>query len=77
VHAAAEEEIFYPELLRVGMSAGTAASAEEETLDAIQDHNDIRDAIAEVAGHQAGSNEWFAAPSSDREGGPGDEPGRG
>jgi hypothetical protein len=61
VHAAAEEEIFYPELLRVGMSAGGAAGAEEETLDAIHDHNDIRDAIAEVAGHQAGSSEWFAA----------------
>ncbi len=61
VHAAAEEEIFYPELLRVGMTAGGAASAEEETLDAIHDHNDIRDAIAEVAGHQAGSSEWFAA----------------
>ena len=61
VHAAAEEEVFYPELLRVGMTAGGAASAEEETLDAIHDHNDIRDAIAEVAGHQAGSSEWFAA----------------
>ena len=61
VHAAAEEEIFYPELLRVGVTAGGAASAEEETLDAIHDHNDIRDAIAEVAGHQVGSSEWFAA----------------
>ena len=30
VHAAAEEEIFYPELLRVGISAGGAAGAEEE-----------------------------------------------
>src|SRR6266516_529040 len=42
VHAAAEEEIFYPELLRVGLSAGGAAGAEAETLDAIHDHNDIR-----------------------------------
>src|SRR6266516_500525 len=58
VHAAAEEEIFYPELLRVGLSAG---GAEAETLDAIHDHNDIRDAIAAVAGHQAGTSEWFAA----------------
>jgi hypothetical protein len=61
VHAAAEEEIFYPELLRVGLSAGGAESAEEETLDAIHDHNDIRDAIAAVAGHHVGTSEWFAA----------------
>jgi hypothetical protein len=64
VHAAAEEEIFYPELLRAGISAGgtsALASAEEETLDAIGDHNDIRDAIAEVAGHPAGTDEWRAA----------------
>jgi hypothetical protein len=61
VHAAAEEEIFYPELLRVGLSTGRAAGAEAETLDAIHDHNDIRDAIAAVAGHQAGTGEWFAA----------------
>ncbi len=64
VHAAAEEEIFYPELLRVGIGAGgasTAASAEEETLDAIGDHNEIRDAIAAVAGHEVGSAGWHAA----------------
>jgi len=61
VHAAAEEEIFYPELLRVGVGAGGLGAAEEETLDAIHDHNDIRDAIAAVAGHQVGGSEWFAA----------------
>jgi Hemerythrin HHE cation binding domain len=61
VHAAAEEEIFYPELLRVGIGAGRAAGVEAETLDAIHDHNDIRDAIAAVAGHQVGSGGWFAA----------------
>ena len=61
VHAAAEEEIFYPELLRVGIGTGGGAGAEAETLDAIHDHNDIRDAIVAVAGHQVGSGEWFAA----------------
>ena len=61
VHAAAEEEIFYPELLAVGIGAGRAAGAEAETLDAIHDHNDIRDAIAAVAGHQAGTSGWLAA----------------
>jgi hypothetical protein len=57
VHAAAEEQIFYPELLRVGR----ASAAEEETLDAIKDHNEIRDAIAGVAPHPVGTSEWFAA----------------
>src|SRR5580704_7209867 len=58
LHAEAEEEIFYPALLQAGLRAGTAGQAEDETLDAIGDHNDIRDAIAAVAGHQAGSPGW-------------------
>jgi hypothetical protein len=57
VHAAAEEAIFYPELLKVGSDTRT----EEETLDAIGDHNEIRDAIAAVAGHAVGGSEWWAA----------------
>ncbi len=63
LHAAAEEEIFYPAPLRVAASpgGGGAASAEEETLDAIHDHNDIRDTIAAVGGHQAGTDGWYAA----------------
>jgi hypothetical protein len=61
VHAAAEEAIFYPALLEVGLAAGRRAVAEEETLDAIGDHNDIRDAVAAVAGHRAGSDGWLAA----------------
>jgi len=47
LHAAAEEAIFYPALLQVGLAAGRRAGAEGETLDAIRDHNDIRDAVAE------------------------------
>jgi Hemerythrin HHE cation binding domain len=61
LHAAAEEEIFYPELLQVGVGAGRADRVEDETLDAIHDHNDIRDTIAAVAGHEVGSDEWYAA----------------
>ena len=61
VHAAAEEEVFYPQLLRVGQRAGRVGTVEEETLDAIHDHNDIRDAIAAVAGHVVGSNGWYDA----------------
>jgi hypothetical protein len=56
LHAAAEEEIFYPELLRVGQTR-----AEPETLDAIHDHNDIRDAIAAVPGDEVGTDRWLAA----------------
>ena len=61
LHAAAEEEIFYPALLRVGIQARRAGTAEDETLDAIGDHNDIRDAVTSVPGHPVGSDEWFAA----------------
>jgi hypothetical protein len=61
LHAAAEEEIFYPELLQVGLAAHRAAGVESETLDAIHDHNEIRDAVAEVARHAVGSDGWFDA----------------
>jgi hypothetical protein len=57
LHAAAEEETFYPALLQVGL----AAHREAETVDAIADHNDIRDAVAEVARHQVGTDQWYAA----------------
>jgi hypothetical protein len=61
LHAEAEEQIFYPALLRVGVAANRKAGVEDETLDAISDHNEIRDAVAEVARHQVGTDEWFAA----------------
>ncbi len=61
VHAAAEEEVFYPELLRVSQRAGRIGTGEAETLDAIHDHNDIRDSIAGVAGHEVGSSGWYEA----------------
>ena len=61
LHAAAEEAIFYPALLEVGLAEGRRAGAEDETLDAIRDHNDIRDAVAEVARHRAGSDAWLDA----------------
>ena len=60
LHAAAEEEIFYPALLRVGIQARRAGTTEDETLDAIGDHNDIRDAVMSVPGHPVGSDEWYA-----------------
>ena len=61
LHAQAEEEIFYPALLEVGLAAHRKAGIEDETLDAIDDHNEIRDAVAEVARHQVATDEWFAA----------------
>lgn len=53
VHAAAEEEIFYPQLLRRG------DDAEDETVDAIGDHNDIRDGVRAAAQHPIGSQPWW------------------
>jgi hypothetical protein len=61
LHAAAEEKIFYPALLQVGLAARRRSGVEEETLDAIADHNDIRDAVAAVARHPVGSDGWLAA----------------
>jgi hypothetical protein len=67
VHAKAEELFFYPRLLEVGTGGGDADSAEDETEDAIKDHNEIRDAIAEAAKHETGSAEWWKAVRSCQE----------
>jgi Hemerythrin HHE cation binding domain len=56
VHASAEEEIFYPVLLRRGSD-----QAPEETNDAVGDHNDIRDAIRAASRADTGSDGWWAA----------------
>lgn len=61
VHAETEERVFYPALLQVGRRAGKADGVEDETLDAIKDHNEIRDAVAAVAQHDIGSKSWIAA----------------
>lgn len=61
VHAETEERIFYPALLKSGRANSDAKAVEAETLDAIKDHNEIRDAVADVAGKIAGSAEWYAA----------------
>ncbi|PZS29353.1 MAG: cation-binding protein [Pseudonocardiales bacterium] len=56
-HAAAEETVFYPALLK----KGKAGSPEDETEDAIRDHNHIRDAVADAAKHPVGTPPWFEA----------------
>jgi hypothetical protein len=60
-HAEAEERHFYPDLLKLGKGAADADSAGEETEDAIDDHNDIRDTGEEVQKHDVGSKAWFEA----------------
>ncbi|HEV7974328.1 hemerythrin domain-containing protein [Amycolatopsis sp.] len=55
LHAVAEEEVFYPNLLRRG------DDAEDETVDAVGDHNDIRDAVHEAERHPIDSDEWWKA----------------
>jgi uncharacterized membrane-anchored protein YjiN (DUF445 family) len=61
IHAATEEAIFYPALLDAGLRSGRAKNAEGETLDAIKDHNEIRDSIAEAKRHEVGTPGWRAA----------------
>jgi hypothetical protein len=61
LHAAAEEAIFYPALLQAGIAGRRRAGVEDETVDAIGDHNEIRDAVAAVALHPVGGDAWYAA----------------
>ncbi len=61
VHAEAEERFFYPELVKRGEGGGDADSMKEEVVDAIKDHNEIRDAIRSVRRCKAGSEKWWAA----------------
>lgn len=61
LHAATEEEVFYPVLLREGVRA------EEETTDALSDHNDIRDAVRRAGEASPGDEDWWAAVDDARE----------
>ncbi len=61
LHAAAEERLFYPALLKLGRGVGGDETPEAETEDAIHDHNEIRDAVAGVADHAVGSDGWYQA----------------
>ncbi len=57
VHAAAKERLFYPRLLDVGRGMA-GDDPQEETTDAIGDHNDIRDALDRAREQGIGSPEW-------------------
>ena len=62
VHAYIEEKIFYPQLLKRG-----ADDAEGETLDAIGDHNEIRDGVRDADAARVGTEQWWAAIGRTRE----------
>ena len=60
VHAACEEDVFYPALLAEG------SDAEAETDDAIDDHNKIKDAVREAGEHRVGTKVWWEAVGTAR-----------
>lgn len=60
-HAEAEERFFYPRLMQIGAGANDAKDAADETEDAIEDHNEIRDTAAAVEKEAIGSKAWFDA----------------
>jgi hypothetical protein len=63
-HADAEEAVFYPALLKHGghdHPSNPEGDPEDETEDAITDHNAIRDAVRRSRRHKLGSTEWFEA----------------
>lgn len=53
VHASAEEEHFYPALLQ------HVPDSEDETKDAIGDHDDIRDGVRHTQDAEVGSEQWW------------------
>jgi hypothetical protein len=53
VHAQIEEELFYPRLL------AEVPDEDDETKDAIGDHNGIRDGIRVASEAEVGSEEWW------------------
>src|SRR4051812_265123 len=60
VHAEAEEEFFYPQLVRLG-KGNPEGDVDDEVEDAIKDHNEIRDAIKTARARSPGSEEWWTA----------------
>jgi len=55
VHAAAEETLFYPRLLK------DDKDSVDDTEDAIRDHNEIRDGIRDSEAHTIGDEAWWKA----------------
>lgn len=61
VHAAGEEEVFYPELLH------DVDNSEGDTEHAVKDHNEIRETTRKVDDHEVGTDAWWAAFREARE----------
>ena len=61
VHAAGEEEVFYPTLLK------KVDDSEGDTEHAVKDHNEIREATSKVDQHEPGTDQWWEAFREARE----------
>ena len=61
VHAAGEEEVFYPALLR------KVEDSEGDTEHAVKDHNEIREATGKVDAAEVGTDAWWEAFREARE----------
>ena len=61
VHAAGEEQVFYPELLH------EVEDSEGETKHAVKDHNEIRETTRKVDDHEVGTDAWWDAFRTARE----------
>ncbi|MGQ0573363.1 MAG: hemerythrin domain-containing protein [Pseudonocardia sp.] len=61
MHASAEEEHFYPTLL------ARVEGSEDETRDAVSDHDEIREGIRRAAAAEVGSDDWWAGIEAARE----------
>ncbi len=61
VHASGEESVLYPRLARA------ADEGAEEADHAVREHNELRDSVAAVQRHPAGSEEWWQALRSARQ----------
>ncbi|MDN5932818.1 MAG: hemerythrin domain-containing protein [Pseudonocardia sp.] len=61
VHATAEEQFFYPQLLK------RVENMEDETEDAVSDHDDIREGIRRAASAELGSDGWWGGIQDARE----------
>ena len=61
VHATAEERFFYPQLLK------RVDDMEDETEDAVSDHDEIRQGIRRAAAAELGSDDWWGGIQDARE----------
>lgn len=58
VHASAEELHVYPILLRIGVGEN-GSGPDNEVLDVINDHNQIRDSVRSSLAAETGTDEWW------------------